>query len=91
MKTVIVKNISIEKENEIKEWFNYVESELYYCHERAIQDDEIFLIHDGLTMYGEKMYYIVFERVAATTWTNETNVYFSNNESFIQEFIEERE
>lgn len=91
MKTIKLKHLSNGQFNEVKSWLNYLDNELIFLSENTLIDDEVYFIPSGYTIKGIKYYYLIFESEYATTWTSNVNVYHTNDNEFIDRFIEEKE
>lgn len=62
----------------------------YYL-DNGLDDHIVIILDDQYTINGTLYNAIIFERHYATTWSNSTDVIFTNDEKFVNEFIEKHD
>lgn len=81
-----ITDVTKEEERQFKEVIERSGGEIYEIIEGVLNDDEVYYT-PGVTFEEQKFEYVIFNRVAETTWTGTTQVIFTNDINIVDDFI----
>ena len=81
-----ITDVTKEEEQQFKEVIKRSGGEIHEIIEGTLNDDEVYYT-PGITFKGRDFEYVIFNRVAETTWTGSTQVIFTNDINVVDDFI----